>query len=217
MTISLRSTLKSGIVKCWSPLFKSDVLLWITSCLFHPLLTPKPFFGDLLKHLMMFCFFSWGNTLANFAIKKENDTYRFIMQEMFFFYWFQRNIARLFKSKVQMLQFVIRQASEREGKKILSPATQCEEWLEEMLLGWHDISPPVCQCNASSAAWVWGYKALVEGKHKEETQGRSHTDLPLFLTIIWSDRNARPAGNIWGSVWARHCLNLYFKCWFQNQ
>lgn len=106
---------------------------------------------------------------------------------------------------------------QKERETISSPATQCEEWLEEMLLGWHDISPPVCQCNASSAAWVWGYKALVEGKHKEETQGRSHTDLPLFLTIIWSDRNARPAGNIWGSVWARHCLNWYFKCWFQNQ
>lgn len=89
MTISLRSTLKSGIVKCWSPVFKSDVLLWITSCLFHPLLTPKPFFGDLLKHLMMFCFFSWGNTLANFAIKKqkkkENDTSFYYARNVCFF------------------------------------------------------------------------------------------------------------------------------------
>lgn len=81
---------------------------------------PKPFFGDLLKHLMMFCFFSWGNTLANFAIKKEKKRkwhISFYYARNVFFYWFQRNIARLFKSKVQMLQFVIRQASEREGKK----------------------------------------------------------------------------------------------------
>ena len=51
------------------------VALWNVGLPFHPLLTPKPFFGDLLKHFMISLFFSfsWGEALGNFAIKNKKQ------------------------------------------------------------------------------------------------------------------------------------------------
>lgn len=153
---------------------------------------------QLLKYLMMFCFV--------FCYRKKTRHKQFYCARIFFidFKEILQGYSNLKCICCSLSSDKHRKERERE-RIILSPASQCEEWLEETLLGWLDISHPVCRCHASAAAWLWGYKALVEGKHKGETQGRSHAGSPLFLTVIWSDGNARPAGNIWGSVWVMLC------------